>query len=59
MTRVAELSPDGRAGATSALMVSALVFGVAHHAWGPVGVVQTALMGLVLGGAYLVLRRKL
>lgn len=59
MTRLTELSPDRRAGATAALFGSALLFGIAHYAWGPVGVVQTSLMGLVFGGGYLLLRRNL
>lgn len=59
MTRLTELSPDGRAGTIVALFGSALVFGIAHYAWGPVGVVQTSFMGLVFGGGYLLLRRNL
>jgi len=36
-----------------ALVGSAVVFGLVHYAWGPAGMVQTFLMGLVLGWAYL------
>lgn len=36
-----------------AVVGSAVVFGLVHYAWGPAGIVQTFLMGLVLAWAYL------
>lgn len=59
ITRLAELLPANRVGPIVAAILSAVVFGAAHYAWGPVGVVQTTLMGLVFAGAYLLLRRNL
>lgn len=59
MTRVAEFGGGGKAAWCAALVVGAVIFGLAHYAWGPVGMVQTGFMGLVLGGAYLVVGRNL
>lgn len=42
-----------------AVVGSAVVFGLVHYAWGPAGMVQTFLMGLVLAWAYLRWRRNL
>jgi membrane protease YdiL (CAAX protease family) len=36
----------------TALLVSSLIFGLAHISWGIAGVIQTAIMGLILGLAY-------
>ena len=36
-----------------ALAGSSLLFGLAHYDWGPAGMVETAIMGLVLGFIYL------
>ncbi|MHC5085751.1 MAG: CPBP family intramembrane glutamic endopeptidase [Planctomycetota bacterium] len=44
---------------TVAVLVSAGVFGLIHFGWGVTGMVQTALMGLALAGAYLLTKRNL
>ncbi len=59
MTRVAEMGDRTRAAWGTALVIGAAVFGLAHFAWGVVGVVQTTFMGLALGAAYLLVRRNL
>lgn len=59
ITRLAELGAGRRTAWRAALVVSAIVFGLIHYAWGPMGIVQTAFMGLALGVAYLVLGRNL
>jgi len=56
--RIAELS-TGRKPWASAVVGSAIVFGLAHFSWGPAGMVQTGFMGLALGAAYLRLGRNL
>jgi membrane protease YdiL (CAAX protease family) len=59
MTRVAEAGGRTRLAWGAALAVSAVVFGLAHFAWGVVGIVQTTFMGLALGAAYLLVKRDL
>ena len=36
-----------------ALVGSSVAFGLAHYDWGPAGVIETTIMGLVLGAIYL------
>jgi membrane protease YdiL (CAAX protease family) len=50
--RLVELSP-GTSKWGLAVLLSGLLFGLAHYAWGPVGVIQTTFMGVALGAAYL------
>lgn len=58
VNRLAELSaPPSRW--TIPVLVSAVIFGLAHYSWGPTGIVQTGFMGLVLGAAYVRLNRRL
>jgi hypothetical protein len=45
--------PQSRAKWAFALVGSALVFGLAHFSWGLAGVVETTIMGLLLGFVYL------
>ncbi|HEX9729156.1 MAG TPA: CPBP family intramembrane glutamic endopeptidase [Gemmatimonadales bacterium] len=59
ITRVAELGAHSSWAVRSAVAISALVFGLVHFDWGPMGIVQTGFMGLALGISYLVLRRRL
>ena len=59
MTRVAEIGKGTPAAWSAALVVSALVFGLAHFDWGVAGVVQTTFMGLALSGSFLLVRRNL
>ena len=55
ITRTAELG----LGTKSAVAISSVVFGLAHFAWGPIGIVQTTFMGLALAIAYLRFGRNL
>jgi membrane protease YdiL (CAAX protease family) len=57
--RLAEMGGGTRAAWAIALVSSAAIFGLAHFAWGVVGIVQTALMGLALAVSYLVVGRNL
>lgn len=59
ITRVAEMFAAGRRASFIAVAVSAVVFGLIHFGWGPVGIVQTTFMGLALAVAYLLLGRNL
>ena len=59
ITRLAEFGGHGRAVYAIAGLVSALVFGLVHFTWGPVGVIQTTLMGAALAVSYLVLKQQL
>jgi hypothetical protein len=58
VTRVAELSTSSSRWAIP-VIVSAVIFGLAHFSWGPTGVVQTGFMGLALGVSYVRLGRRL
>ena len=58
INRLAELTST-RTRWTTAVIGSAALFGLAHFAWGPSGIVQTGFMGLALGAAYLRLERNL
>ncbi len=48
-----------RAATAGALVVSSLVFGLAHFEWGAMGIVQTACMGLALGVSFILTKRSL
>jgi hypothetical protein len=59
VNRVAELGTGGKAAWGVAVVISAVVFGLAHFSWGVMGIVQTTFMGLALAIAYLVVKRNL
>ncbi|NBC66497.1 MAG: CPBP family intramembrane metalloprotease [Bacteroidetes bacterium] len=42
-----------------AIILSAIIFGLIHYEWGPMGMVQTGFMGLVLGYFYIRYDRKI
>jgi membrane protease YdiL (CAAX protease family) len=59
LTRLEEMGGGGRWARWVAVVVSSIAFGLAHFAWGPVGIVQTTFMGLALALAFLVVKRNL
>lgn len=59
ITRITQIGAATRAARIFAVIISAVIFGFAHFAWGPVGIVQTGFMGLALAIAFLMLKRKL
>ena len=62
INRVEELvggAAPRRAAIIMALLVSSIMFGLAHWAWGGSGMVQTGFMGLGLGASYLLFGRNL
>jgi uncharacterized protein len=59
MNRISDLVGTGRAGWISALLVSSLLFGLAHGYQGLAGAIGTAEVGLLLGVMYLGNKRNL
>ncbi len=59
VNRLAEMGKGGKAAWSMAVVISAVVFGLAHFDWGVVGIVQTTFMGLALAISYLVVKRNL
>ncbi len=59
INRLAEFGSGGKVAVRSAVVISAIVFGLVHFDWGLMGMVQTGFMGLALGVSYLVVRRNL
>ena len=59
MTRIAEMGKGGKAAWRIAVIISAIVFGLIHFSWGPVGIIQTTFMGLALAISYLLVKRSL
>ncbi len=59
INRLRELFGNKRIYLTLAVVISALIFGLAHYSWGPMGIVQTTFMGLALGICYLWLNKDL
>ncbi|MCB1162192.1 CPBP family intramembrane metalloprotease [bacterium] len=59
LRNLAAIGGGGRMAWRVAVVLGAMVFGLAHYAWGLAGMVQTAFMGLALGIAYQALGRKL
>ena len=59
ITRMAEWAGGQKAAWRIAVGTSAILFGFAHYAWGPTGILQTTLMGLALGISYLIVKRNL
>jgi membrane protease YdiL (CAAX protease family) len=59
MTRLSEIGKGTRAARGAAVVISAIVFGLAHFNWGIVGIIQTTLMGVALSVSYLLVGRNL
>ncbi len=59
INRIAELGGGGKTAWRVAVLISSVVFGLAHYGWGASGIVQTGFMGLALGVSYLVVGRNL
>ena len=59
INRISELGLNSKKGKILAVIISAIIFGLAHYSWGIMGVVQTSFMGLALGGSYLYLKKRI
>ncbi|MEK6152628.1 type II CAAX endopeptidase family protein [Flavobacteriaceae bacterium 3-367] len=57
--RISELFGHSRHKNALAVLLSGLIFGLAHYQWGLTGVVQTTIMGWVLGLFYLLFKKRL
>lgn len=59
INRISEFGLGSKWAVVLAVMISSVIFGLAHYSWGPMGMVQTGLMGLVLGICYIKLKKRL
>ena len=59
INRLIELGLDSKIGKVIVIFISALIFGLVHYQWGPMGIVQTGFMGAVLGFFYLKLKKRI
>jgi CAAX protease family protein len=59
ITRMSEFGLGTRRWTIIAVIISSIVFGLVHYAWGIVGIVQTGFMGLALGLCYILMKRRL
>jgi len=59
INRISELGLRTKSATVVAVLVSAVIFGLAHYSWGPMGIVQTGFMGLALGICYVKLKKRL
>ncbi|WP_237708856.1 CPBP family intramembrane glutamic endopeptidase [Gillisia marina] len=59
INRISELGLSSKTGKIIAVVISAVVFGLAHYTWGLMGIVQTGFMGLALGFCYLKLKKRI
>jgi len=59
INRISELGLSSKTGKILTIIISAVIFGFAHYTWGPMGIVQTAFMGLALGICYLYFKKRI
>lgn len=59
ITRISQIGADSKNATIIAIILSSVIFGLIHYNWGPMGIVQTGFMGLVLGICYIKLKKRL
>lgn len=59
INRISSLGHNIKRNNTIAVIASAIIFGLVHYNWGPMGIVQTTFMGLVLGMSYIYLKKRI
>ncbi|RLD28033.1 MAG: CPBP family intramembrane metalloprotease [Bacteroidetes bacterium] len=59
INRISELGLSTKTGKVITVIISAIIFGLAHYSWGLMGIVQTGFMGLALGFCYIFLKRRI
>lgn len=59
INRISELTSKRKSHLIIAVIISSIIFGLAHYSWGLIGIIQTTFMGMALGYAYLYLKRKI
>ncbi|WP_445385810.1 CPBP family intramembrane glutamic endopeptidase [Robiginitalea sp. IMCC44478] len=59
INRISQIGNDSKKATIIAVILSSIIFGLIHYAWGPMGIVQTGFMGLALGISYIKLKKRL
>ena len=59
INRISEIGKNSKKAIWIAVILSSIIFGFVHYDWGPMGIVQTAFMGLALGICYIKLKKRL
>jgi membrane protease YdiL (CAAX protease family) len=59
INRISELGHGTKIATIIAVILSSVIFGLVHYDWGPMGIVQTGFMGLVMGIFYIKLKKRL
>lgn len=59
INRIAQLGAGSKHATTIAVILSSIIFGLIHYAWGPLGMIQTGFMGLAMGICYIKLKKRL
>lgn len=59
INRLSELGSNHTYVRILAVLISSVIFGLAHYSWGLMGIIQTSFMGLALGCSYVYLKRKI
>jgi membrane protease YdiL (CAAX protease family) len=59
INRISQFGRDSKRSNLIAVILSSIIFGLVHFEWGPIGIVQTGFMGLVLGICYIKLKKRL
>lgn len=59
INRISQIGADSKKAVIVAVILSSVIFGFIHYEWGPMGIVQTGFMGLVLGICYIKLKKRL
>ena len=59
INRIAQLGGGSKHAKAIAVVLSSVIFGLVHYAWGPMGMIQTGFMGLAMGICYIKLKKRL
>ncbi|MCA6078928.1 CPBP family intramembrane glutamic endopeptidase [Fulvivirga sedimenti] len=59
INRISEIGKKSKSATIIAVILSAVIFGLIHYQWGPMGMVQTGFMGLAMGICYIWLKKRL
>jgi membrane protease YdiL (CAAX protease family) len=59
INRISQIGNDSKNATIIAIILSSIIFGLIHYAWGPMGMVQTGFMGLALGICYIKFQKRL
>jgi len=59
INRIEQIGALSKYGTAMAVVLSSMIFGLAHYEWGPMGMVQTAFMGLAMGVCYIKFKRRI